>query len=124
MLLRDSQILALLWIAFAVHAAVAFLVYRKWLGFPLLVGVNALVGTAVVLYWMQNWYAYAFKGINWYWTDQLFPLYAICVLIVSLLFFAGRNIGNALHVTVFGFHVIALLAVALFFSFFRLDRLF
>lgn len=124
MLLRDSQILALLWIAFAVHAAIAFLVYRKLQGFPLLVGVNALIGTGVVLYWMRNWYAYAVKGINWYWTDQLFPLYAVCVLIVSLLFFAGKNLGNVVHWLIFSLHVLIIFAAALFFSFFKLDRLF
>ncbi|HUF19592.1 MAG TPA: hypothetical protein VMP00_02450 [Burkholderiales bacterium] len=93
-------------------------------GFPLLVGVNALIGIGVVLYWMRNWYAYAFKGINWYWTDQLFPLYAICVLIVSPLFFVGKNVGNAVHWLIFLSHALAILATALFFSFFKLDRLF
>lgn len=122
--MRDSYILALLWVGVALHGAAALAVARRLQGLSLVVALNTLVATLVLLYWVPKWHSYAFRGIHWYWTDQLYPLWAVAVVGIGILAFQGRGSGNPIHWVVFGGHALVLLGAALFFSFFRLDRLF
>jgi hypothetical protein len=121
---KDSYILALLWVAVVAHGAAGLAVVRRLQGLSLVVALNTLVALLVILYWVPKWHSYAFRGINWYWTDQFYPLWAVVVLGVGILSFLGRGAGNPFHWVIFGCHLLVLLGAALFFSFFRLDRLF
>ncbi len=120
----NTQILLLLWVSLAAHVAVAIAVLGSWLTFAWIPGLNALVSGAIVGYWLQKWYSYLFHGIRWNLTDQWIPAYGLAVLLLSAAYALGRNPGNGLHHLLFGLHGIVLLAAAVFFSTFKMDRLF
>ncbi len=111
------QVLA--WGVFGAHLTVGTLARRRGAAVPLVPLLNFLVSLAVVLYWAQRWIGYATKGIIWYWSDQLMPLYALMVCVVSALGLAGRMSAVWPHWAVFGAHTLALLAFALFASLVR-----
>ncbi len=111
------QLLA--WGVFAAHLAVGITARRRTGGIPLVPLLNLLVGLCVVMYWAQRWVGFATRGVQWYWSDQLFPLYALAVCIISALGLAGRLGATWPHWTVFGVHTLVLLAFALFASLFR-----
>ena len=92
--------------------------------FPLVPLINLAVALCVLAHWAQRWYGYIAKGVTWYVSDQVLPLCAmlICVLSGATLF--GRYHGTAPHWVVFGIDALALLAAALFFTFFKMNRLF
>lgn len=122
--MRDSHILALLWVAVTVHAAVGLAVMRRLQHLSPVVALNTGMAILVLLYWMPKWHSYLFRGIHWYWTDQLYPLWAVGVVGIGILAFLGRGSENPIHWVAFACHFLVLLGAALFFSFFRLDRLF
>jgi hypothetical protein len=78
----------------------------------------------VLAYWGRRWFGYLFRGITWYATDQLIPLCALLVFILAILTLSGRYNGVGLHWVIFVITTLVLLAAALFFSFFRMTRLF
>ena len=122
--MSDAAILALAWLAVAVHAVVAALAWRRPGGAPHVPLLNLVVALAVLAYWAPRWYGYATRGVTWYATDQLIPLYALVVGGLAAASLAGRPHAGALQWIAFAIDALALLAAALFFSFFRMNRLF
>jgi hypothetical protein len=98
-------------------------VWRRWSTLPLLPLLNLVVAAGVLAYWAGKWYGYVFKHITWYATDQLLPLCAIGVCCLSGATLAGKYSGTWPHWCVFGVDMLVLLAAALFFSLFNMDRL-
>ena len=121
--MSDPVILAVTWLAFAVHVAVGVAAARAWTTLPLMPLVNAAVAVALLAYWMTRWYSYLFQGVTWYASDQALPLYAAVVLAFSAATLLGRFKGGALHAVVLGVDGSVLLAAALFFTFFKMDRM-
>ena len=122
--MSDAVILALAWLAVAAHALVAVLAWRRPGGAPLVPSLNLVVALAVLGYWASRWYGYATRGVTWYATDQLIPLYALVVGGLAAASLAGRLHAGAPQGIAFGIDALVLLAAALFFSFFRMNRLF
>ena len=122
--MSDAAIVALVWLAVAAHGAVAAFAWRRPGGAPLVPLLNLVVALCVVAYWAQRWYGYATRGITWYASDQLMPLYAIVVASLAVTGLAGRHSASALHWIAFGIDALMLLAAALVLSFFRTNRLF
>lgn len=122
--MSNAALIAFTWAAFAIHLLVGLAVLRRWTTLPLLPLLNLLVALCVVAYWLPKWYSYMNQGITWYASDQLVPLYAILVGALAVFTLTGRYAGNGLHWTVFAIDTLVLLAAALFFSLFRMDRLF
>lgn len=122
--MSDSFVIAVAWLAFAAHVAVAVAVRRRVTDLSLVPLVNLVVALCVLAYWGQRWYGYIAKGITWYFSDQLLPLCAILVCLLSGATLSGRYHGTAPHWVVFGLDAIVLLAAALFFTFFKMNRLF
>lgn len=112
------------WLAVAVHAAVMVAVRRRMTGFSVVPLVNLATALCVLAYWVPRWYGYATRGITWYVSDQALPLCAILVCVLSGMSLAGRYHGTLPHWLVFGVDGLALLAAALFFTFFKMNRLF
>ena len=105
------------------HLLVAALALRRISELPLVPLVNMAVALCILLYWMRNWYGYLFRGITWYASDQLLPLYGLVVFVLCLFTLAGRYRGAVPHAVGFGADALVLLAAALFVTFFRMDRL-
>lgn len=121
--MSDSAILTLTWIFFAIHLAVGIAAMRHWTNLPLVPLVNAAAALGVLGYWATRWYTYIFQGIEWYASDQVLPLYAAVVLAFSLATLVGSFKGTALHGVILSIDGLALLAAALFFTFFKMGRL-
>ena len=122
--LSDSFIIVIAWIAVAVHVVIAIAVRRRMTDLPFVPLLNLATALCVLAYWGQRWYGYLTKGITWYLSDQALPLWAILVCVLSGLSLAGRYNGTLPHWLVFGIDGLVLLAAALFFTFFRMNRLF
>lgn len=118
------MIAVVVWLAVGLHAAVALITWRRRGGPPLVPLVNLAVASAVLMYWVQEWYGYLTRGIHWSFIDQLVPLYAIVVVILAWLALSNRSPGTVMHRIVFGVDAVALLGFALLLSFLRFDRLF
>jgi len=88
--LSDPSIRLLVWLAVLLHTIVGLLVWRRPNLFPLVSLLQAIYAFGVLAYWAQRWYGYLFRGITWYATDQLFPLYALIVLCLAVASLAGR----------------------------------
>ena len=78
----------------------------------------------MLAYWIPKWYSDAIQGITWYATDQLVPLYALLVAALAVATLSGRYLSPVPHWVVFVIDALVLLAAAVFFSLFRMDRLF
>lgn len=112
------------WFALLVHVAVGVIAWRRLSEWPLVPIVNLAVALCVLGYWATRWYSYIFRGITWYWNDQLIPLYGAVALCLALLSLTGRLQVNWPNVVVFAIHTLVSVAAVLFVSFFRMDRLF
>ena len=121
--MSDGVILALTWSFFAIHLAVGVLAIRHWTTLPLVPIVNAAAAAGVLAYWITRWYSYIFQGIKWYVSDQALPLYAVLVLALSVATLAGSFKGTVLHGVILSIDGLVLLGAALFFTFFKMDRL-
>lgn len=121
--MSDTAILALSWIFFILHLAVVIVTARHWSTLPLVPFVNAVTAAGVLIYWMTKWYSYLFQGIKWYATDQAIPLYALVVITFSLAALLGTFKSTVLNNVFLGIDGSVLLAAALFFTFFRMDRM-
>ena len=116
--------IAVAWLALAVQLLVGIVALRQKSMLPLIPLLNLVAALGVLAYWGQRWYKYLFQGVIWYATDQLIPLYAILVCILAVLTLSGRYPGVFLNWVVYGADTLVLLAAALFFSLFRINRLF
>ncbi len=121
--MSDPIILTITWLAFAIHLVVGVIALRGMSTLPLVPVVNAALAASVLGYWMTRWYSYFFHGITWYLSDQALPLYAVVVLVLSVATLAGRFKGGIVHGVILGIDGGVLLAAALFFTFFKMDRL-
>jgi hypothetical protein len=114
---------AIAWIALILHVAVGVAARRQVTELPLVPILNLLVALGVIAYWVQQWYGYIANGIIWYATDQIVPLYALLVCLLSGLAIAGRYSGSLPHWIVFGIDTAVLLGAALLFTVVRFNRL-
>ena len=121
--MSNAALIAFTWSAFALHLLVGVVAQRRWTGFPLLPVVNLAVALCVIAYWAPKWYNLLNKGLDWYASDLWMPLYAVLVTLIATLTLTGRYGGTAPHWIVFAIDTLVLLAAALFFSMFRMDRL-
>lgn len=122
--MSDAVIKVVTWLALATQLLAGFAVWRHKAPFSLIVTLNLVAAACVLAYWGWRWYGYLFRGVTWYATDQLIPLCALLVLVLATLTLTGRFGGTALHWIIFGITTLALIAAALFFTFFKMTRLF
>lgn len=122
--LSDRTIVTLAWAGVAMHAGVGIAIWRRGSALPLLALLNLLTALCVVAFGVQRWYGYATKGTTWYFTDQLIPIAAIGVCVLAILSLTGRYNGTIPHWIVFAVNGMTLLAAAVFFAVFRINRLF
>ena len=119
----NTTLTVLAWLAVALHLVVGVLVARRISTLPLLPLMNGLFALTVLAYWVPRWISYATEDITWYGSDQVFPAYAVVVLALTATALAGRAALPVVHWTVFVLDALVLLAAALLFSFFRMDRM-
>jgi hypothetical protein len=115
------------WIGLTVHLVVGGVVLRRPAAPPphrLLPLVNLAMALCVLAYWLREWYGYITRGVTWYVSDQLVPLYAIAVAILSGIALAGWYDGRVAHWLVFAVDTLVLAAAALYLTFMRFNRLF
>ncbi|MEO8619569.1 MAG: hypothetical protein ABI625_00810 [bacterium] len=117
-------IAALAWFALAVHLAVGVATWRRVSALPLLPLLNLAVAVGVLGYWIPRWYSYVFRGIQWYATDQIVPLYALLVCALAMSSLTGRPLSNVPHWIVFAIDTIVLIGAVAFFALFKINRLF
>ena len=120
-------------IGVAAHLVVGVMALRRPAGLsappllPLVPLLNLAVAVCVLGYWAHDWYGYLMRGVTWYASDQLVPLYAAVVAVLSALALAGRYDGRLAHGFqwfVFAVDALVLVAAALFLTFARFNRLF
>ena len=126
--MSDTLIASVTWCVFAAHVLIGVIVLRRPSGPsggpPLVPLMNLAVALCVLAYWAQRWYGYLTRHVTWYLTDQAVPLYAVVVCLLVFLALTDRWVGTWLQWTVFGLHTVVFLAASLFFSFFKMTRLF
>ncbi len=119
----------LAWIGVAAHVCVCLVALRRpaWSSTQRVpAALNLAIAVCIVGYWVPVWYSYIARGITWYATDQLFPTYGVAVAMLSILTLSGRFDGRvavSLHWLIFGVDAIAFIALALYLTFARFDRL-
>ncbi len=111
------------WLGLAAHVAALLIVRRRSTDAPVVAILNLAVVLCVLTYWAQKWYSYIVHDITWYYTDQLVPLYAIVVCILSAVTLSSRHTLGLPHWVVFSIDAFVLIGAALFFSFFRITKL-
>jgi hypothetical protein len=121
--MNNTALIAFTWCAVAVHVLVAIAALRRWTTLPLVPALNLAVSLCLLAYWLVEWYGYLFRNITWYPSEQWLPLYALLACVLSLLAITGRYDTPVLSWTVFIMHSLTLLAAAVFFSLFKMDRL-
>jgi len=104
------------WGVAGAHLAVGMVWWRRTSGIPLVPLLNLLAALGVLMYGTQRWIGYATSGATWYWSDQLIPLYAFGVGVLSAFGLAGRMRAVWPHWLVFGLRTLALLSAAPFAS--------
>jgi hypothetical protein len=120
----------LAWIGVAAHLVVGVLVLRRSAAVsshPLLPLLNFAVAVCVLAYWAHAWYGYAARGITWYASDQVAPLYAAVIAAASGLALAGRYHGRLSHWiqwVAFAVDALTFTGAAFYLTFVRFDRLF
>jgi hypothetical protein len=115
------------WIGLVAHLVVGIVALRRSAGsslHSLLPLLNLAVAVCVLAYWARVWYGYVARGVTWYVSDQLMPLYALAVVVASALALAGRYDGRALHWIIFAIDALALAGAALYLTFANFSRLF
>src|SRR5678815_2865886 len=99
--MSDAIIKVVIWLALAIQLLAGIAVWRHKAPFSLIVVLNLVAAACVLAYWGQRWYWYLFRGVTWSASDQLFPLYALLVVILSILTLTGRFGGISLHWIIF-----------------------
>ncbi len=113
----------IVWLGLAAHVTVLVLVRRRSTDAPVVAILNLAVAICVLAYWVQKWYSYIVRDITWYYTDQLVPLYAIVVCILTAVTLSTRYTLSIPHWVVFGIDAFVLGGAALFFATFRMTKL-
>ena len=122
--MSDFVIGTIAWVALALHVVVGLVTLRSGESRPLVPLLNLACATGVLAYWAYRWFGYPFRGVTWYATDQLIPLYALLVCVLTVLSLSGRYPAVALNWLVFFINGLVLVAAVLFMAFFRINRLF
>ena len=115
--------LLLAWAAVVAHAGVFIATRYRRSDVSLVPSLNFVMALCVLLYWVPRWYSYLVKGVTWYATDQLVPLYALLVCVFSGLALTGHYRGSTLHWILFGIHALVCVAAAVFLGTFKVTRL-
>ena len=113
-------IAALAWCGLGLHLLVGVLALRSAGPRQLVPAVNLLTAACVIAYWGQRWYGYLFRGITWYASDQVLPLYAILVCVLAAATLTGRFTAVTLNWIAFAVHAAVFVAAVLFVSLFRM----
>ncbi len=121
--MKDVVPVRIVWFGLAAHVAVLVLVRRRSSDAPVVAMLNLAVALCVLAYWVQKWYSYIVHNITWYYTDQLVPLYAILVCILSAVTLSTRHTLTIPHWVVFSIDAFVLVGAALFFATFRMTKL-
>ena len=118
--MSNFVVAAIAWVGLAVHVIVGILALRSVGSRQLVPALNLIVAACVIVYWAQRWFGYLFRGITWYASDQLIPLYAILVFLLAGGTLAGRFSAAPLNWLVFTLHVLVFVGAVLFVTFFRM----
>ncbi len=121
--MSNFAIAALVWLALAAHIMVGIAVWRRWTTLPLVPMLNFVMAFGVVIYWVQRWIGAYVKHYKLYATDQLLPLYAILVCLVSALSVAGKLSTTVPNWIVFALQAAVTLAAVVFVMNFKITRL-
>lgn len=121
--MSNTAVLILSWSLFALHVVAGLATLRRWIAWPLLPTMNVLIAVCLLAYWLPKWFRYAMNGILWFGSDQWIAVYAMVVLVLGVLTLTGRWHSMAVQWIVFGIHTLVMLAAAVFFTVFRMDRL-
>ncbi len=111
------------WLGLVIYATVGLLVRRRPPSVAPIIWLNLATAACVLGYWVLRWTVMIQKGMTWYISDQLLPFAAILICLLSILALTGRYSSTVAHWLVYGLDGIVLLAVALFVTFFRINRL-
>jgi hypothetical protein len=120
--MSNFAVVTIAWGAVLLHLAAAIVSRWRLTDVPLVPLVNLLTSALVLAYWAQRWYGYLFRGITWYATDQLLPLYALVVCVLAALAVWSRSAGTLqwVFLTIDG---LALLGAAIVISMMRFSRM-
>ena len=117
------MVATLTWLALAVHVIVGILVWRRVTSVPLLPWLNLVMALGVLSYWIPRWISYVTRGIIWYATDQLVPLFALVVVVLAAFSLTGRMHTMVPHWVIYAIHFAVSIAAVVFVSTFRITRL-
>lgn len=122
--MSNFAVAAMAWTGLGLHLIVGIVAIRTAGSRALVPALNFIIAASVLAYWVNRWFGYLFRGITWYVTDQVIPLYAIVVCVLAGVALAGRYPAVTLNWLVFIFHTAVFVAAVLFVTFFRINRLF
>src|SRR5436190_23132913 len=118
--MSNFAIAAIAWVGLALHLIAGILAGRTAGSRLLVPAMNLITAACMLAYWVHRWYGYLFRGITWYATDQLIPLYEIFVIVLAGFTLASRYSAVPLNWLVFTFHAVVLVGAVLFVTFFRM----
>lgn len=113
----------LAWVALLVHLAVGLVARRRPPTTIPIVWLNLAAALCVLAYAARDWWGIVTRDRSWFVSDQLLPLAAAMVCLLSVLALIGRYHGTTPHWLVYALDVFVLLGAALFLTFFRMNRL-
>ena len=122
--MTDLLVATIAWIALGLHVVVGVATLRSGGWQPWLPLLNLTTAVSVLAYWAYRWYGYLFQGVTWYASDQIVPLYALLVCVLTITSLSGRYQAVALNWVAFVIDGLVAIAAVLFATFFRMDRLF
>jgi hypothetical protein len=108
------------WIALALHIVVGIVTLRSEGWRPWLPLLNLTIAVCVLAYWASRWYGYLFRGVIWYASDQVIPLYALLVCVLAVLSLTGRSRVVGLNWAAFTIHVVVAIGAVLFVTFLKM----
>ena len=120
---RIASPAVLAWFALLVHVAVGILARRRPPSTTPIVWLNLAAALCVIAYAARDWYTILTRDMTWYFSDQLVPLAAVLICLLSGLTLAGRYHGTLPHWLVYGLDVFILVGAAAYLTFFKFNRL-
>ena len=120
---RNASPAVIAWFALLVHILVGFLARRRPPTTTPIVWLNLAAALCVIAYAARDWYAILTREMTWYLSDQLVPLAAVLICLLSGVTLAGRYHGTLPHWLVYGLDVFILVSAAAYLTFFKLNRL-
>ncbi len=121
--MSNVVVASIAWLALAIHLAVGLLQWRHPERAAALPFLSLATGVCILAYWIPRWYSYVARGVRWYASDQVVPLYglALCLLAGITITYSGRLM--VAHRVILWADAAVLLLAALFLTFFRMRRL-